>query len=119
MRRLLAIDGYTSIATTNDPLDAVALFTKLAPSLVLLDLHMRPIDGIEVLARLKRAAHDEYVPVLMMTGTDEPGAFERAYQSGARDFLRKPFDRVEALARVRGVIENALLRRRLRELEAH
>jgi putative two-component system response regulator len=118
MRRLLGIEGYTAIATTSDPTKTAELYTAIEPDLVLLDLHMRPIGGLAVLEALAKIAGGAYLPVLVMTGSDDPGALERAYELGARDFLRKPFDRIEARARVRGVLECSVLRRRVRELEA-
>jgi len=115
LRKLLKIAGYQSVATTNDPSEAAALYGEFRPDLVLLDLHMQPINGFEVLEQLKAVEKDSYLPVLMMTALDDPEVLGRAMEKGARDFLRKPFDRVEALARIRGALELRMLHNRVRD----
>jgi putative two-component system response regulator len=115
MRKLLKATGYGSVMTTNDPSEAAALYGEFRPDLVILDLHMAPIDGFSVLKQLKELEAESYVPVLMMTASDDPEVLGRAYDAGARDFLRKPFDRVEALARIRGMLEIRLLHNHVRE----
>lgn len=109
LRKLLKTAGYGSVATTTDPSEAAALYSEFKPDVVLLDLHMQPINGFEVLEQLKQVEKSSYLPVLMITAVDDPEVLGRALDSGARDFLRKPYDRVEALARIRGMIELRML----------
>lgn len=115
LRKLLKTAGYGSVATTNDSSEAAALYGEFKPDLVLLDLHMQPLDGFTVLSQLREIEKESYVPVLMMTALDDPEVLGRALASGARDFLRKPFDRVEALARIRGMIELRMLHNQVRD----
>jgi putative two-component system response regulator len=116
LRKILKGAGYQSVATTTNSEEAASLYQEFQPDLVVLDLHMRPIDGFQLLDQLKAIeGPDSYVPALMMTALNDPDVLLRALERGARDFLNKPFDRVEALTRIRNMIEVRLLHKRLRE----
>jgi putative two-component system response regulator len=115
MRKVLKAAGYESVATTTDPTEAVGLYTEFQPDLVILDNKMKPIDGFQVLAQLKAIEKSSYVPVLMMTASDDPEILSRALREGARDFLRKPFDRSEALARIGSMLELRLMHNQIRD----
>ena len=71
------------------------------PDLILLDLMMPGMDGMEVCRRLKDDPRTMAVPVIFLTAADETGTAARALESGAVDFILKPFNRAELLARVR------------------
>jgi signal transduction histidine kinase len=115
LEAFLLAEGYTSIVRCADPRQTVALFDSRAPDLVLLDLHMPHLDGIEVLRRLcQRVSADDYLPILVLTADVTPEAKERALSGGARDFITKPFDAVEVLLRVRNLLETRLLHHRQR-----
>lgn len=83
------------------------------PDVVLLDIEMPGIDGIEVLERLKADAALRHIPVIMISGVDDTDAIVRCLGAGADDFLPKPFDPVILRAR----IDAGLNRSRLRTLE--
>ena len=81
---LVFTDGYTALAT-------IMLESSRSPlDLVLLDLNMPGIDGMTVLHELHRR-HRE-IPVIMMSGTEDKGAFQKALRAGARDYVGKPLD---------------------------
>jgi DNA-binding response OmpR family regulator len=103
LQRSLRLEGYeVRIAGDGEvALDQAAAFN---PDLVILDLGLPKLDGIEVARRL-RAADD--VPILMLTARDALESRVEGLDSGADDYLVKPFERQELLARLR-----ALLRRR-------
>jgi DNA-binding response OmpR family regulator len=103
LQRSLRMEGYeVRIAPDGEiALDAAHAFL---PDLVILDLGLPKLDGIEV-ARALRAGDD--VPILMLTARDALEARVEGLDSGADDYLVKPFERQELLARMR-----ALLRRR-------
>ena len=116
LRKVLKSAGYLTVATTTNPEEAVDLYKEFQPDLVILDLHMGPIDGFQILDLLKVfEGPDSYVPALMMTALNDPDVLLRALERGARDFLNKPFDRVEALTRIRNMLEVRLLHRRVRD----
>jgi two-component system response regulator MprA len=109
LRRALTYEGY-AVETAADGDAALRSASERAPDLVVLDVMLPGLDGIEVCRRL-RAEGD--VPILMLTARDGTADRVRGLDSGADDYLVKPFAYEELLARVR-----ALLRRRAPALEA-
>jgi signal transduction histidine kinase len=85
------------------------------PDLVLLDLQMPGIDGIEVCRRLKEAPSTRLIPVLVVTANDSKEQRLAALDIGADDFLAKPIDRVELLARVRSLLRSKRLMDQLQD----
>ena len=74
-----------------------------APLLLLLDINMPRIDGVEVLRQIKAAAHTATIPVIMLTTTDDPREVERCYQLGCSIYITKPVEYdafVEAVKRL-------------------
>jgi two-component system response regulator MprA len=103
LQRSLRLEGYeTRIAGDGEA--ALGAANDFVPDLVVLDLGLPKIDGMDVARRL-RAADD--VPILMLTARDALAARVEGLDAGADDYLVKPFERQELLARLR-----ALLRRR-------
>jgi DNA-binding response OmpR family regulator len=103
LRRSLRNEGY-EVRTSADGVEALRLAAGFFPDLVILDLGLPRLDGMEVCRRL-RAEGD--VPILMLTARVETEDRVAGLDSGADDYLVKPFERQELLARIR-----ALLRRR-------
>jgi two-component system response regulator MprA len=103
LRRSLRQEGY-EVKISADGVDALDVAAGFVPDLVVLDLGLPRLDGIEVCRRL-RAEGD--VPILMLTARAETEDRVGGLDSGADDYLVKPFERQELLARIR-----ALLRRR-------
>ncbi len=108
---ILYRDGYTAIDRTLDPREVCELHAQNRYDLILLDLHMPAMDGFEVMAGLKALGTDPWLPVLVITA--QPGHLLRALQSGARDFISKPFDLAEVLMRVHNLLEIGLLHKEL------
>ena len=107
LERLLHGAGYTNITSTQNPRDVCELHRKNNYDLILLDLRMPGLDGFQVMAGLKEIETEGYLPVLVITA--QPDEKLRALKAGARDFISKPFDLVEVLARVRNLLEVRLL----------
>jgi serine phosphatase RsbU (regulator of sigma subunit) len=101
--------GYAAIESTTDPREVCELHRKNPYDLILLDLQMPGMDGFQVMEELKKIEEDGYLPVLVITA--QPGHKLRALQSGAKDFVSKPFDLAELQARVRNILEVRLLHR--------
>jgi DNA-binding response OmpR family regulator len=103
VQRMLRIDGYkTEIA--RDGAAGLTLAASFDPDLVILDLGLPQIDGTEVARRLRE---DSDVPILVLTARDATESKVEGLDAGADDYLVKPFERDELLARLR-----SLLRRR-------
>lgn len=104
LTRLLALDGC-EVTSTADSRDVLALATSLEPDLILLDLHMPHLDGFEVMQALAPLlAPPRYLPILVLTADSSAAVKQRALRAGARDFLIKPFDTVEALLRINNLL---------------
>src|SRR5450631_4266439 len=105
--QLLRDSGYTCVASTMNPLEVCALHRKNRYDLILLDLQMPVMDGFQVIEALKTNDADGYLPVLVITA--QPGHKLRALQAGAKDFISKPLELAEVLARVHNMLEVRLL----------
>jgi PAS domain S-box-containing protein len=111
LEQLLGDAGYTCIATTMNPREVCALHRRNCYDLILLDLQMPGMDGFAVMAALKSNAAESYLPVIVLTA--QPGHKLRALQAGAKDFISKPFDLVEAKTRIHNMLEVRLLYKKL------
>lgn len=107
LERMLHGAGYTCVASTMDPREVCELHRNNRYDLILLDLQMPGMDGFEVMEGLKEIEIDGYLSVLAVTA--QPAHKLRALQGGAKDFLSKPFDLAEVLARVHNMLEVRLL----------
>jgi len=111
LKQLLSEAGYTSVASTMDPHAVCALHRKNHYDLILLDLQMPGMDGFQVMEALKTNDANGYLPVIVLTA--QPGHKLRALQAGAKDFISKPFDLVEARMRIHNMLEVRLLYKKL------
>src|SRR3954463_3340762 len=103
LRRSLRLEGY-DVRLAEDGVAALEESALFEPDAVVLDLGLPRLDGMDVCRRLRDSSD---VPILMLTARDGVDARVSGLDSGADDYLVKPFDRQELLARLR-----ALLRRR-------
>ena len=111
LEQLLSEAGYTCVASTMKPQEVCALHRKNRYDLILLDLQMPGMDGFQVMEALKTSDADRYLPVIVLTA--QPGHKLRALQAGAKDFISKPFDLVEAKTRIHNMLEVRLLYKKL------
>lgn len=118
LEELLQREGFTNILSTSDPECALDLFRAFDPDLLLLDLMMPGMSGYAILEKLeKQRDPNDYRPVLVLTADATLQAKRRALALGAKDFLTKPFDGLEAMLRVWNLLETRFLYRRLQALE--
>ncbi len=109
LERVLRGAGYLSVDSTTDSSKVSELHLVNRYDLILLDLHMPGMDGFQVMENLKQIETEGYLPVLVVTAQSEHKV--RALKAGARDFVSKPFDLAEVLARVHNMVEVRLLHR--------
>ncbi|WP_322516094.1 response regulator [Rhodopseudomonas palustris] len=124
---MLLAAGYEDIQTSESAADAYELLavgsstpTKASPvDLILMDIMMPEVDGIEACARIRGEPHLMDVPIIMVTLLDDVDSLANAFVAGATDYITKPLKRVELHARVRSALKlkSELDRRRARERE--
>ena len=111
LEQMLRSVGYVSVSTTTDPRAVHDLHLKQRYDLILLDLQMPGMDGFQVMEDLKTIEPDNYLPVLVITSHAEYKL--RALSSGAKDFINKPIDLLEAQVRIHNLLEVRLLYKQL------
>lgn len=105
---------YFDVVTAASGKEALAACAQGDIDIVLLDVMMPEMDGFEVCARLKADRRTSHIPVLMVTALDQPSDRLRGLESGADDFLTKPVDDVQLMARVKSLVRLKALTDELR-----
>ena len=96
--------GYT-VYTAADGLEALDIVEKEMPDLILLDINMPKMDGFEVVRRIRTNETTEFIPIVMITALRDTRENRiKSIEAGADDFIEKPFDSLEVLARVRSLL---------------
>ena len=114
--RALEGAGYRRVRGLTDPAQIPSLLADRSLDLIVLDLLMPQVDGFEVLEEVRcRLGAEEYLPVIVVSGLSDPDSRVRAILAGARDYLAKPIDVREFLARVNSLLETRFINLRLRE----
>ena len=101
--------GYKNITSTSDSREASRLYRYYKPDLLILDINMPGVDGFEVLQDLNEMVSDDYLPILIISSDTSRETRLKALDSGAKDFIIKPIEEVEALMRIRNLVEVRLL----------
>jgi CheY-like chemotaxis protein len=100
----LEVAGY-DVITAYDGLDAIEKIHESKPDLVLMDIMMPLIDGIEVVRQMKADDSIKHIPVIMLTAASKSDMVEKAMQAGAVDYIQKPFEPEQ----VQNVIQKTLM----------
>jgi DNA-binding response OmpR family regulator len=98
---LLERSGY-EVCKATDGQQALELIDQEQPDLVILDVMMPHLDGREVVRQLRQ--HDNWIPVILLTKVGTPSERAMSLQEGADDYINKPFDPMELIARVQAVL---------------
>jgi two-component system cell cycle response regulator len=105
---------YFEVKTASSGREALAIAAAGQTDIILLDVMMPEMDGFEVCRRLKADANTAHIPVLMVTALDQPSDRVTGLQVGADDFLTKPVDDVQLMARVKSLVRLKALTDELR-----
>ena len=103
VRYNLERDGF-EVGEAVDGEEAMAMIAERRPDLVLLDWMLPQFSGIEVCRRVRRSAHTQNLPIIMLTARGEESDRVRGLDYGADDYIVKPFSPSELVARVRAVL---------------
>ncbi|HLA27334.1 MAG TPA: HD domain-containing phosphohydrolase [Syntrophales bacterium] len=100
----LIAEGY-QVDIAGGGQEALEKVYKRAPDLILLDIQMPEIDGYQVCAKLKGDSSTRLIPIIMITALKEVADKIKAIEAGADDFITKPFNKLEVLARARSLLK--------------
>lgn len=103
--KMLRMHGYEKLILVSDPAVVINQYLEHSPDLILLDINMPVLDGFQVMGKLKDLNDPVLPPIIILTAQHGKDYLLRALASGARDFLTKPFDRIELLMRVRNLLD--------------
>jgi signal transduction histidine kinase len=106
------------VAEAENGAQALSLFCRVQPDIVLLDLLLPEMDGFTTCVELRKLSGGEHVPVLMITGLEDNESIKRAYEAGATDFLTKPINGEILVHRVRYMLRSSRSLEDLRQSEA-
>jgi len=99
VRKILQSRGYT-LVEAEDGVSGLAMVHELKPPLILLDIGLPGIDGIEVVGRVKADPELEHIPVIALTASAMRGDKERFIEAGCDDYLSKPIQAMELINKV-------------------
>src|SRR3972149_4917615 len=116
LRRLLELEGFTSFVTTSDSPTAVSLIRHEQPDVVLLDLMMPFVSGLDILNEVRGDEAIAFIPIVILTAVTDRETRVRAVELGATDFLNKPIDTSELVPRVWNVLAVKAYQDQVREV---
>jgi CheY-like chemotaxis protein len=96
--------GYSRFISTTDPLQAIDMIERAQPDVLLLDLMMPGMSGLEILAQMESENLLRFVPTIMLTGSRDPANKLKALSLGVTEFLMKPLDASELVLRLRNTL---------------
>jgi DNA-binding response OmpR family regulator len=103
LHRVLGTDYAVTVATNG--LEAIQLATEKAPQLLLLDIMMPGVDGLDAARRIRELPGLNHVPIIFLTAKDGPLDVIKGIQSGARHYVTKPFKIEELVAKVNKILK--------------
>jgi putative two-component system response regulator len=104
VRKFLQHAGYENFVTTTESTGAIELMKGNLPDIVLLDIMMPEVSGIDILRAMKVTPELSTIPVIILTASPDPALKTQALELGATDFLAKPVDPSELVLRVKNVL---------------
>ena len=125
LRAILSKAGHTDLVSADGARTAAEVLNLNGDSttenidLILMDVLMPGQDGVETCRQIKRCAHLQDIPVIMVTAKSDLSNLQDAFAAGAMDFISKPVSSIELLARVSSalLLKREMDRRKIRELE--
>lgn len=108
VQAILEKEGYDTLRAMDGPSAIEAARTE-NPDLALMDIFMGEMNGLDACRIIKQDKDTRDIPVIFVTANTEDAILQRAFESGGTDYVRKPVNRVELLARIRSVLAQRML----------
>jgi two-component system, response regulator len=102
---VVARDGSEALDHVLTTGESASHNTRILPDIILLDLKLPKIDGLKVLRRLRSQDRTRFIPVIILTSSDEERDLNESYESGANSYIRKPIDFSKFCEAVRHIAE--------------
>jgi len=106
LEEILIENGHTRFKSVVDSKLALDVCKSFQPDLILLDLMMPPPDGFTILESIRSEGDESFLPVVVLTADTNDQSKRRALETGATDFLLKPFDHIEVGLRIRNLLKS-------------
>ncbi|MDX9786594.1 MAG: response regulator [Desulfobacterales bacterium] len=116
MQALLDKEEYRTVITDNS-LECLDILKSLTPNLILLDIDMPDMNGLEVCRIVKQDSRSSEIPIIFVTGLTDNKTINDAFECGGTDYIKKPINRVELLARIKSVLARQKYKQSLLEKE--
>jgi len=116
VQTILEKEGYDTVSAMDGP-SAIEAVRIGKPDLVLLDIFMGEMSGLDACRIIKREKEIRDTPVIFVTANTDDTVLRKAFESGGTDYVRKPVNRVELLARIRSVLTQKMLMEKIVEQE--
>ena len=104
LERMILKGGSYDVTTARDGREGVAKALALKPDLILMDVIMPEMDGIEAIRTLRASRETRSIPILIVTTKGEEESMETGYLSGCSDYITKPIDSLELLTKIRSFL---------------
>jgi len=121
LERLFLAEGGYQVIFAEDGIEALQKVKRHSPDLILLDVMMPRMDGFQVCRHIKNNLQTRFIPIILVTALNEIDSKIKGIEAGADDFISKPFNKLELLARVKSLLRikhlNRELQQKIRQLE--
>ena len=99
LRKSLATHGF-KVITAQDGTQGTSFGHSEKPALIILDLGLPAGGGLMTLKNLKLSSHTKFIPVIVVSGTDDQDLIEKVRQEGIEDFIQKPYESKDLIAKI-------------------
>jgi len=103
---ILNEEGFTNTFSASSAFDAYEILESTKIDVILMDIMMPEIDGLEATQAIKSNKKLAHIPIIMVTATDDDETLKKSFKYGAIDFVRKPVNQVELIARINTILQS-------------
>ena len=108
MTAILGKSGYR-IFIAQDGSECIEITKKVRADIIIMDIDMPQMNGLEACTILKNAPDTKDIPIIFVTGITDDNTLKDAFDAGGTDYIRKPFNKIELLSRIKSVLTNQRL----------